>query len=368
MLRSLPRLATSQSLLRHLNERSIPHHSNEDIVAILSNTIESKFSPMVADLVSKRLRGMLPIHIFQIITGIHRYKSRHILPQTFLNELLGEIIDGDNSLDFHASIRAIEMIAELSGPRFDPFLIPHFLSDPGAPLSSLLRLCCLGGFSNLTDTLKTRIAGAQSEYDLARIVFLTGDKSALERIPSINCPDSLPYILQGAAAWDLCIPDYIPEEVIRKISPRNAQVALWSGLIAGLDAPVRNRLEAIANREQWESHAMHEQYKMRTISDYSPKYPIRIPQLGTERKQLAVENIRSLMINEGIKVSRKTDADHAFDLCLDDAIYLDVVTYPGHPQYLIHKKYVSSNLPVIEIPVNSANNFQSIYELVSPYL
>ena len=371
MYRTFARLSTAKSLLRHLNDNSIPHRSSEDIVAIMSNTIDAKFSPLVADLVSKRLKGMAPTNIFQIITSIHRHRSRCLVPQTFLDSLLSEIIDGygEDSLDSQALIRAIEMIAEIGGPRFDPVGLSN-LERPNSqtPVSSLIKLYSFGGVPNMV-SLSDRLAEVQSDYDLARILYLTGDKNALNRITEINHPDTIPYIIQAIAAWDLTPdPRDIPAEVIERMSPQQAQVCLWAGLVAGLNTLTINRLETVANREPWKSHAMYEQYKMKTVLGYVPPIPVRIPQLGAERKHRAVDKIRNFLTNDGFEICHNMDPNYSFDICLNRSVYLDVVTYPNDPKYRIHEKFVKANLPVVEIPIHTPINTRSISELVRPYL
>ena len=361
-----------------LTSRSIPSHSSHDIVAILSNTMGAKFSPLVSEILSKRLMGIHPTNIFQIINTVYRHRSRAIVPVSLLNQLLSGLVDefGEDSLDSAAIVRGIEMIAEMVGQGFDPLELMHsptvlrIISDPTTPVPLLVRLYSIGGVTG-SFNLRSRISGTVSDYDLARIAYLTGDTNALDQIKAPTSPDTFPYILQAIAAWDLDT-KYIPTispEVVARLSPHQAQVSLWSGLAAGLKLSQLDFLESVANRELWKSHSMHEEYKMSTISDYVPRYPARIPQMGAERKHRISKHIRNILEESmGMKVTRTSSASHAFDICARDLFYMDVVTYPDDPKYKIHKKFINSTLPVIEILANSPPNLASIQEIVRPYL
>jgi hypothetical protein len=367
------------ALDKYLRQKSVPHRTPEDLVAIVSNTANFHWSPVVSDILSTRLIGLQPSDVFQIVTAVYRRREKTKVPPELLNLLLSALIDASgHRLDSAALIRGIEMIRELSGQYWDPnhiaqsSTVQRIVRDTCTPLRVFIRLLSLGGDWD-TRSLINRVSSTISPYDLARIAYLTGNFDAYSRAAKSVTADSFAFLMKADAAWDFSSgPSWIsnvPRGIFDQLSPYQAQVSLWSGLAMGVDKSLIQILEVVANREPWRQHHMYEQYRMISDPGHSPNYPIRIPQLGLERKHLVAQRYKDLLSGCGLQETRQSLSDtHLFDICVNDSFYIDIVTYPNDPNYRVYKKLVSPKYPVIEVQAHATADPSTINDIVRPYL
>ena len=380
--RSLRRISTSQSLVRYVNDRSVPHRTPEDVVAIIANCCDSKLPPVAMDILSQRMLTMHPKHAFQIITAIHRNGRKCNIEPDILRDLTDIVMsDFGDQIDSHSLVRSLEMVSQLMGDaQWDPCKIERSKSlqrtlfDPTTTLSTIVRLGLLG-LNYDSNILLNRISAHTSPFDLARVAYLTGEHAVLTQALRSMKADTLSFILRAVAAWNLPYSDVLVElekssVCMDTITPRDAQLILWASQAAQIPLPNRGRMESIAQYRPWSHHAMYEQYRLKADPQHTPTYPVRVPQVGVVRKHQAVVDLKNILKRSGFAITRQRSNEvYLFDVCVNDQLYLNVVTSARDPAYKIYRRQLCATLPVVDIPLATVcDRPETIHQLVRQYL
>jgi len=357
------------STISLFNQGSIPKHSPRDTVAILANVLPEAKSKTEADCITnyltERVIGMNSIEAFQTLHTIHRYRAVTKCTPELLNDLMVALLHQCN-LPETELVRGLELVAELSGPQWDPLEASKHetynkLSLKAKDVDTLIRIGLLG--INYDAKINSRLVDIAksdklSTYNLARIGYLTGEHDIIHQsfLERPTC-ESLSFTLRAMAAWSQSnsldgkkILD-ITNQLVPQMRPATAQICLWA-LIAteSIDNIQLTKLNDVAARSVWRDHIRHLQCYM-AINSSPPSYPIRVPQLGIARKHAYSKQLIRALRDRNVQVVENPSIGHySFDIQLPATNrVIDITTFPFSPDYKIHKRYIPHQ--VTEIPI-----------------
>jgi hypothetical protein len=347
----------------------IPRQSPKDTVAILANALPEAKSKAQADeimqYVQNRVIGLSSLEAFGILHSMHRYRTVTRTTPELLNDLLDSLMYRPE-LSENEIVRGIEIISDLAGSHWDPLDVtqkeyfPHLIAQSCDP-DTLIRLGLLGINDDAVMNAKL-VHYAQSITNackLAKIGYLTGNIDVIESsLGSLATSESIDYSLRGLAAWSVNSSDIISNnaliitKLVPQLRPENAQKILWSilsteGFSEGISI---SELVRVADRKIWKSPVMYSQCMMRLYPDFRPSFPLRVPQLGAVRKHGLSRKMMTELKQRGVGVSESHSSysNYLFDLRISDGRFVDVITFPKHPDYNVYKKFIPTE-QIVEV-------------------
>ncbi len=342
-----------RSALRLWQQGSIPSHSPADILGILAFTDLSKkvnLDPLI-DHLRKRIMGISPMLCFQFLQLFNKSSTINI-PVDILDDLSEVLQESSSSLSSHEYGRAMELVAMLKGPRWDPARYidsPKLLESVSSATPALLvkltqlRIPCISILRDRAFEIKTQL----SPIETTKLALFLNEKNL---IPTSASLATIPYALQYFAAWDSQssnLPQWRAalEKYQRTMSPAQAQVCLWSLLAIGEDYSdsLLQSLFRVADQGIWRSMPMKHQCLLRMNANDPIPLPIRIPQLALGRKQQFIDEL--VKRNPGMKAHTYA-GNYMYDFTVNEKFGV-INVLPTDPLCMIHSHFLPSNTIII---------------------
>ena len=342
-----------RSALRLWQQGSIPSHSPEDILGIFAFTDLSKplnLDPLF-DQLRKRIMGISPLLSFQFLQVFGQSSIK--APDDIIEDLSEMIQEPSSTLSPTEYGRAMELIAGLKGPRWDP---SHYIQSPKLKESissaspalliklSELRIPCIDSLRQRAFELHTKL----SPIETTKLALYLNEN---ELIPNSISMGTIAYAIQYFSAWDVESENLSQwrtalDKYQSTISPAHAQVCLWSLLAIGQDRsdPLLQSLFRLADQGIWRSLPMKHQCFLKMNPADPISLPIRIPQLALGRKQRFIEEL--VKRNPGMKAHAHA-GNYMYDFSVNEKFGI-VNVLPTDPLFRIYSRFLPQDTIIID--------------------
>ena len=352
--RSVLSLSRSRGAFYLWLEDSIPHHSIRDVLALA--TYSEIGSMKTSDLekllshIETRMFGFPPELIFPLLSLLIRTQNSFPVPRSILDEIADCLCVSSGHLNSSEYIRSLELLASLRGIVWDPVVfnkstpLLRILGDAdGHTLGkiAMLKLNKSVEFHNRLDAIKHELTGVQR----SKVAYFSGDGDLLGSPSDNQAPATVMYALRYFAAWG-DKPDRHSwmnslRPLISCLSASEAQWCLFSLIALGESpqSPLLQELEDIAEQSKWDSLQARNICDSIMKPDSCKRLPVRIPQLGVERKQGIVNMLgttRNIIYSDFICDIRVNER-HAI-----------IATVPWDPDFRIFCRFLPSDILLVD--------------------